>query len=123
MRTILALCVVILGIGGFFVWRAVKMPDEFGKFSNAPEVSVNDLVTRPKDFLGKTVSVRGIVREQCQSMGCYFFFPAGSGKLRVELQDIAMNAPRHEGGPARVEGQLVQYEHGYQLYASAVAFD
>jgi hypothetical protein len=123
MKTILALCAVILGIGGFFVWRAVKMPDEFGKFTNAPEVSVNDLLVRPKNFLGRTVSVRGAVREQCQAMGCYFFFAARSGKLRVDLQDIAMNAPRHEGGPARVEGQLVPYERGYQLYASAVAFE
>jgi hypothetical protein len=56
-------------------------------------------------------------------MGCYFFFHAANGKLRVELSGIAMDAPMRESRPARVEGQIVPYTDGYQLYASAVAFE
>ena len=41
-----------------------------------------------------------------QDMGCYFFIPSGTKMLRVELQDIAMNAPMREGHQARVEGQM-----------------
>jgi hypothetical protein len=56
-------------------------------------------------------------------MGCFFFFLSGKNTLRVELQDIAMNAPRRNGRPARVEGQMVPHNDGYQFLASAVEFE
>jgi hypothetical protein len=56
-------------------------------------------------------------------MGCFFFLRSGKGTLRVDLQEIAMKAPLREGRTARVEGQVVPYNGGYQLYASAVEFE
>lgn len=123
MRTILAMCVLILVIGGAFAWRAIHLPNHFGAFTGAREIPVEDLVAHPQDFTGKMLLVRGTVREQCRTMGCYFFFPAQNGKLRVELKAIAMEAPMREGRPARVEGQLIPYNDEYQLYASAVSFE
>jgi hypothetical protein len=123
MRTILAMCALILVVGGFLVWRSIQLPDRFGEFTGAQEVAVEDLITHPQEFTGKLIFVRGTVKEQCQTMGCYFFFPTPNGKLRVELKDIAMDAPMREGRPARVEGQIVPSTDGYQLYASAVAFE
>jgi hypothetical protein len=106
MRTIFAICAVILLIGGVFVWRAMQLPDRFGEFAGGKEVAVEELIARPQEFTGRMLLVRGTVREQCKTMGCYFFFPASNGKLRVELKDIAMDAPMREGRPARVEGRL-----------------
>jgi hypothetical protein len=123
MRTIFILCGVILVAGAVFAWRALRMPTEFGTFTGAPNVQVAELIDRPKDFVGKAVSVEGTVREQCKTMGCYFFMPAGTKTLRIELQDIAMNAPIREGHRARVEGQMAAYGDGYQLVASAVKFE
>ncbi len=122
MKTIFALCGVILVAGGFFLWRALRMPAEFGTFTGAPTVAIAELVEHPKDYRGKLITVETTVREQCKTMGCFFFIPWGSKTLRVELQEIAMNAPMHEGKPARVEGQIVPYGDGYQLVASGVAF-
>ena len=122
MRTIIALCLVILAAGGIFAWRAMQLPARYGTFAGFPRVQVADLIERPKDFLGKPVSVEGTVREQCKTMGCYFSMPWGKKMLRVELQSIAMNAPKKEGRHARVEGQMVLYGDGYQLFASAVEF-
>src|SRR5262245_18271637 len=123
MKTILVLCALILVVGGVFAWRAMQLPSHFGEFTGAVEVSAEDLVDRPKDFLGKTVVVRSTVTEQCKTMGCNFFFLTKNGRLRVELKDIAMDAPMREGHPARVEGQLVPYLDGYRLYATAVEFE
>jgi hypothetical protein len=123
MRTIFIFCGVILLAGAVFAWRAMRMPSEFGSFTGAPKAEITDLVQRPKDFVGKAISVQGLVREQCQSMGCYFFMPASPGKLRVDLQEIAMHAPMREGHRAEVEGQMVPYGDGYQLAATAVRFE
>ena len=122
MRTIFALCGVILLAGGFFLWRAIKTPSVYGSFAGAPQAAVADLVERPKDFVGKPVSVEGKISEQCKTMGCFFFFRAGGKTLRVELQDIAMNAPMREGHNAHVEGQILPYGDEYQLVASAIEF-
>ena len=123
MKTILALCAAVLVGGGIWLYKATRLPNKYGEFTGAPKAEVADLIARPKDFLKKTVAAEGIVREQCTSMGCYFFFHEGDKTLRVELQDIAMNAPRKNGRRARVEGVMVPYGDGYQLWASAVEFD
>ena len=124
MKKIFALCAVVLAAAVAGVYRTTRLPDRFGTFTGAPRASAADLVARPKDFLKKTVALEGIVREQCETMGCYFYFHEGRATLRVDLQDIAMNAPRGKNGrPARVEGQLESYGDGYQLLATAVAFE
>src|ERR1051326_6940691 len=122
MKTIFALCAVILMAGGFFAWRALRMPAEFGTFTGAPQVEVADLVEHPKNYMGRLITIEAPVREQCKTMGCYFFLPSGTKELRVELQEIAMKAPMREGKPARVEGQIVPCGDGYQLLASGVEF-
>lgn len=123
MRTIIALCALTLAIGGFLLWQSMQMPTRFGAFTGAPKTAVNDLIERPKDFLDKTVLLEGDVRQQCTAMGCFFFLPAGEKLLRVDLEPLTMNAPMREGHPVRVEGQLMPYGDGYQLYASAVEFN
>ena len=123
MRTIFAICAVTLVLGAVLVWRVVRMPSQFGTFTGAPKAEVATLIDKPKDFLRKTVAIEGTVRQQCTTMGCFFFFFSGKNMLRVELQDIAMNAPRRGGRTARVEGQIVPYDHGFQFLASAVEFD
>jgi hypothetical protein len=123
MKTILTLCAVTLVLGAVLIWRAVRMPSHYGTFTGAPKAEVADLIDKPKDFLHKTLTIEGTVRQQCTTMGCFFFFLSGNNMLRVELQEIAMNAPRRNGRLARVEGQIVPYDHGYQFLASAVEFE
>jgi uncharacterized protein YdeI (BOF family) len=122
MKKSLILCVATLIVASVFIWRAVAKPSRFGQFTGAPRADIVALVERPNDFLGKRVSVEGTITEQCKAMGCYFNFKDGQKALRVDLQDIAMTAPMHEGKPARVEGQLMPYGKEYQLYATAVEF-
>ena len=106
MRTIVIVCAVSLVLVGALIWRTARLPHQFGAFTGAPAAEVSDLINRPEEFLDKTVTIEGTVRRQCTTMGCYFFFLSGSDMLRVELKDIAMNAPRRNGHLARVEGQI-----------------
>ena len=123
MKIILTLCAVILVAGGALLYRHTRLPDRYGEFLSAPTAKVVDLIERPKDFAKKTVAIEGVVREQCTSMGCFFFFREGEKALRVDLQEVAMTAPRKEGRRARVEGRMVPYGDGFQFYASAVSFE
>ena len=101
----------------------MRLPSHYGAFTGAPKAEVADLVGCPKASPHKTVTIEGTVRQQCTTMGCYFFFFSGKNMLRVELQEIAMNAPRRNGHLARVEGQIVPFDGGHQFLASAVEFE
>ncbi len=122
MKTIFALCGLILVAGGVLLWRSLQGPTTFGTFVGAPLVEAQSLIEKPKDYVNRTVSIESEVRKQCTTMGCYFFFQSGDKWLRVDISEIAMNAPRKNGHPARVEGQMVPYQDGYQFWASAVEF-
>jgi hypothetical protein len=123
VKKIILLCTLTLAIATVFIWRAAAKPNRFGTFSGAPKVGVATLIANPKANAGKLLQVEGVISEQCKSMGCYFFFKSGKDELRVDLQDVAMTAPMREGHKALVEGQIVPYNDGYQLYASAVEFE
>lgn len=123
MKTIFTICAITLVAGTVMLWRTLRTPTQFGTFTGAPQTSVVDVISKPAQFIGKTIAVEGTVRQQCRTMGCFFFFVSGKNTLRVDLQEVAMNAPMREGHMARVEGQIVPYDHGYQFFASAVAFE
>jgi hypothetical protein len=123
MKTIFAICISILLAGGLTVWKATRWPDEFGTFTGAAHTDIAALVDTPASFIGTTVVVQGTVREQSKAMGCVFYLLNGNKKLRVDLEDVAMNAPRREGHPVHVEGRIVPYGDGFQLSASAVRFE
>ena len=124
MRNILILCGVVLVIGTGLLVRALRVPTQYGAFAQAARVEVADVIASPKKFLHKTIALEDVIRKQCTSMGCYFFFQAGDQFLRIELAEIAMHAPKkHDGRKARVEGQLIPYGDGYQVIATAVEFE
>lgn len=123
MKAILALCGVVLIVGAAALYRATRPQLIYGTFVGAPKAQVAELIARPKENMGKTWTIEGIINKQCTSMGCFFFFEADGKLLRIDLAEIAMNAPKNRNGkPARVEGQMVPYGDGYQFWASAVEF-
>jgi hypothetical protein len=123
MKGIFILCGTILVAALVFLGIQLAKPDRYGsEFQGAGVVDVKELLASPEKYLGKPVRVEGIVRKQCQSTGCYFFFQAGDDLLRIELGDVVSSLPKREGFFARVEGELGKYGNGYQLYGRAVEF-
>lgn len=123
MKIIFGLCGVILLTGSAWIWWAMRMPSTFGQFTTAPKVEAMELLTNPVKYTKDPVTVEGTITEQCQSMGCFFSFHVGDGKsLRVDLQQIAMTAPMREGHRARVQGVMVPFNEGYELFATAIEF-
>ena len=123
MKKIFVLCTLTALAASALIWRAVARPVRYGTFTAAPKAQVATLIAQPQAFLGKTVEIEGTISEQCKAMGCFFFFRSGKAVLRVDIQEIAMTAPMKEGHAARVEGQVVPYDGGYQFSANAVEFE
>lgn len=123
MRTIFALCAILLVLGGVLLWRFLAQPTQFGEFTGSLPVQVIDVIEHPQKYLKQTVAIEGTITKQCTSMGCYFFFVENNQELRIDLAEVAMHAPRGRNGRrARVEGRTVPYDGGYQFMASAVEF-
>lgn len=123
MKAILALCGAVLLAGAVALYHVTRPKTLYGTFIGAPTAQVGELIARPKANMGKTWAVAGVIVKQCTTMGCFFFFEQDGKLLRVDLAEIAMNAPKNRNGrPARVEGQIVPYGDGYQFWASAVEF-
>ncbi len=124
MKAIFGICAVILVGAGLYFWKANQGPVVFGEFIGAPKVEVLDVINQPTQYMDKTVAMEGTITKQCMTMGCYFFFVDSGKEIRVELAEIAMNAPKGKNGTkAKVEGRVVPYDKAYQFSASAVEFE
>lgn len=124
MKKIVAFSLLALLGGAALLWNALHTPAEFGAFEGAPTVEVAKLIARPAEYTKTTVAIDGVITQQCETMGCFFFFRSGGERLRVDLAEIAMHAPMGKNGHhARVEGRMVPYNEAYQFWASAVAFE
>lgn len=130
MKTILILCAAILVavIAAAFAWKFSNREDHFGKsFVGFPAAAIPGIVANPDDFLGKQVSIQGILKRQCPATGCWFFLtdPADpkAQELKVEMGDTTPRLPSRMGRLAHVEGQLIKYGEGYEFIGVAVTFN
>ena len=124
MRYIFALCLLVLVAIGFWGYSSTNYVQHFGDaFTEAPQVQVKSVLTKPEDYLGKRVTLAGEVADQCPSSGCFFYFYSGKEKLRIELGELGASLPQREGSTAKVEGELVAHGDSFQFIGSAVAFE
>jgi len=78
-----------------------------------PPVKVSDLLDRPDQYLGKTVSVEGLVVEVCEKRGCWMEL-AGDREfetMRVKVDDGVIVFPMSaKGRRAVAEGVFEKFE-------------
>jgi hypothetical protein len=128
MKAILTLCsVIVVAAIAVLVWKFGKHEDHHGKsFSGLPSVAISEIVAKPDTFLGKQVSIRGILKRQCPATGCWFNLsdPADpkARDLKVEMGDTTPRLPKRLGRLAHVEGQIIKYGDDYEFIGVAVTF-
>ncbi len=88
--------------------------------SGAPVVKVKDIILRPADFVGRTVTLEGKITSQCQSNGCWFFLYDGTGQIFINLKPNNFALPSRMGKKARVTGIVSADQQGYQIIARGV---
>lgn len=82
----------------------------FGEpFTQAPLVTISQLLDKPADFQHKSVRVKGTIERQCPMAGCWYIINDGAGKtLKVELGDYLPKLPQNVGNTAEAEGELIR---------------
>lgn len=88
--------------------------------SGAPVVKVKDIILRPADFVGRSVTLEGRIISQCQVNGCWFFLSDGTGYIFINLKPNNFALPPRMGKKARVTGIVSADQQGYQIIARGV---
>lgn len=77
------------------------------------QVAITELSSKPADYVGKTVQVKGKVTEVCEKMGCWMMLvdPATQAKVRIKVKDGEIVFPKDSIGKMAVaEGKFVKIE-------------
>ncbi len=77
------------------------------------QVAIDKLVAAPEQYVGKTVQVKGTVREVCQKMGCWMQIadPATNKAVRIKVKDGEIVFPKDAAGKTAVaEGKFAKLE-------------
>ena len=78
-------------------------------FTDAPQVTLEQVLAAPEGFARKTVRVTGVIERQCPVAGCWFFITDGHGRaLKVALGDYLPKLPKRLGNRAEVEGEIIR---------------
>lgn len=128
MKNIFILCAaIVIAAAAAMTWKFSRHDDHFGHpFTGLPAASIPQIMANPDDFLGRQVSINGVLKRQCPATGCWFYLsdPADpkAQELKVEMGDTTPELPKRIGRPAHIEGQLIKYGEGYQFIGVAVTF-
>ena len=101
-----------------------KKAQHFGEpFTDAPRVTIAQLLETPEAFRRQPVRVQGKIERQCPAAGCWLFLRDGQGRsIRVELGDYFPKLPLHVGETAEVEGEWIPMGEGHQFIGTRITF-
>jgi hypothetical protein len=88
-------------------------PQTFGAMKGAPAVKLSELLAKPDEYVGKAVTVEGLVTDVCPKRGCWIRL-AGDKEFQTitfKVQDGVMVFPVSvKGRRARAEGVFTKVE-------------
>lgn len=119
--------VIALSVSGMLMTgcgRKVESGAHFGEpFTQAPVVTISQLLATPEAFQRKPVRVQGIIERQCPVAGCWFFMHDGQAhSIKVELGDYLPKLPQNIGNRAEVEGEWIKKGTTYEFIGTRVTF-
>ena len=81
-------------------------PETYGeKIAKSNVTPLKDILTYPKNYDGRTVTVKGKIAIECET-GCWFNFKDGDAMIYVNLEPSGFAIPQRGGRNAIVEGNI-----------------
>lgn len=105
LKNFLGLLLIVL-IGSHIVFAAAE---KFGKeIVNRKSTAIEDILSNPKDFEGKTVTVEGAIASECPS-GCFFYVQIKdkNAAIYVNIAPAGFVIPQKTGSKVLVEGKVI----------------
>ena len=76
-----------------------------GPISNRNLTAIKDIVMHPKDYDGKTVTVKGKIKLVCET-GCWFNLEDAGATIYTDLAPAGFAIPQKVGRDATAEGKI-----------------
>lgn len=116
--------VILMGVIALNGCSRLQKTGHFGEpFSDAPVVSIAQLLENPAGYTRKTIRISGLIERQCPAAGCWVVLKHGAGKgLRVEMGDTLPKLPINIGNYAEVEGELIMHGNKPLFIGTKVTF-
>ena len=76
-----------------------------GPISNRDLTALKDIVMHPKDYAGRTVTVKGKIKLVCET-GCWFNLEDEGATIYTDLAPSGFAIPQKVGRSATVEGKI-----------------
>jgi hypothetical protein len=104
----LALCVALSPAAGADEAPSPPEPVDYGAGITLTDLTrLTEVAADPEHYRGRTVLVRGRVRDVCQRKGCWMVVDDGSAQARVRFADYGFFVPKDcRGQEAWVEGEV-----------------
>ena len=98
--------IILAAIFAFTAAAGCGRPETYGeRISGRNITAVKNILTRPQDYNGKTVTVKGKIAIECET-GCWFNFKQGDAMIYVNLEPSGFAIPQKAGRNATVEGNV-----------------
>jgi len=119
---IVGLSLIIIIIIGVATFTLFGIPQKYGQqIVNRKVTAVKDILSEPKAFEGKLVTIDGKITSEC-STGCWFYVKVGSGNLTiyVDTGNSGFAIPQKSGKKILVEGKVIIKKTGPMIQAKGV---
>jgi len=97
-----------------------RKDEKYGQSISSKEVTeIEQILTEPVKYAGKTVTLEGDIIRQCPT-GCWFDMQQGKGRIYVDLNPSGFAIPQKPGKTVLVEGQVQYKDQRASLIATGV---
>ena len=94
---------------GLSMSAAYAKPQTFGEAISSRQVTaIKDILSNPKAFEGKKVTIEGTIAVECPS-GCWFYLKVAEGNaaIYVDIGKSGFAIPQKKGSKILVEGEVL----------------
>jgi hypothetical protein len=114
------LIIAVVMVGFMSVSSGCGRTEMFGeRISNRNITPIKDIVARPEQYVGKPVTVKGVIALECNT-GCWFNLKDGAAVIYTDINPSGFAIPQKVGRTAVVEGTVSVEEGKLTLTGKAV---
>jgi hypothetical protein len=90
-----------------------------GTISNHETTDIKEILTRPGDYAGKTVTIKGTIVRECPT-GCWLDVGTENAALHVDINPAGLAIPQEVGSEVTVEGVIQHSDNQVSMHGQGL---